>query len=149
MSSTFASMGGVAWWNALLSLRVLGLRILYLELGILHPSFGGLKKGTDLLHAVIRSSYYYTTVHRALRATIASMGGVCFRNGAISRMCKSAMQFQNRIPVSKLVCNLAISNLHSSIMKLHKFANCTEHIYIYSYLPQKWTLSRCGDPKGI
>ena len=44
-------------------------------------------------------------------------------------MRKSAMQFQNWIPVSKLGSNLAISNLRSAISKLHKFAICAEHIH--------------------
>ena len=73
----------------------------------------------------------YTTLRRALHATIASMGEVRFRNSSISRMRKSATQFWNWIPVSKLACNFAISNLHRAISKLCKFENCAEHIHMY------------------
>ena len=71
----------------------------------------------------------YTTLHRALGGIIVSMGGVCFSYNGISRMLKSATQFRNWIPVSKLVCNFAISNLRSAISKLRKFANCAEHMH--------------------
>ena len=61
---------------------------------------------------------------------IASVGEVCFSNIAISTTCKSATQFQNQVPVSKFVCNFAISNLRSAISKLREFANCAEHIHV-------------------
>ena len=34
---------------------------------------------------------------------IALMGGVCFKNEKISRLLKSATEFQNRIPISKII----------------------------------------------
>ena len=39
-------------------------------------------------------------------------------------------QFRNWIPASTLVSNYVISNSHSAISKLHKFANCAEHIHV-------------------
>ena len=50
--------------------------------------------------------------------------------GNLSRMCKSATQFRNRIPVLKSVSNFAISNWRSAISQLRKFANWAEHIYL-------------------
>ena len=48
---------------------------------------------------------------------------------SIQKFRNCAAQFRNRIPLSKLVCNFVLSNLRSTILKLRKFANCTEHIY--------------------
>ena len=68
----------------------------YLEVRILHLSFGGLGKGTDPIYSVIHSSY---TLHYTVHAVIALMGGVCFGNHTISRMRKRFLictaQFRN------------------------------------------------------
>ena len=49
-----------------------------------------------------------------------------------------------------------IENARSSFSHIHAASLVYERlpsriyveIIVYSYLPQKWTLSRCGDPKG-
>ena len=79
------------------------------------PAVYATGKGTDPLYAVIRSSY---TLQEQCN---------------FKYLRKSAAQFQNQIPVLKLVCNFAISSLLSANSKLRKFVNCVEHIHVVLY----------------
>ena len=74
----------------------------------------------SMLQNAVADNWCLCLLHSSVH-TVSPLSILKFRNCTV--------QFRNRIPLSKLVCNFTISNLQSTILKLGKFANSAEHIH--------------------
>ena len=95
-------MGRVAHWDAVFSLPVLG--VMRLVFRVKHPTFKFSEfraRYRSALYCYMQQLHVYTTLCASLQAIIATMGGICFGNRAISRVCKSGCA------ILKLVCHFA------------------------------------------